>query len=166
MMGTAHTVMFYVIVNKHKTCTNELLALLAKNTLYIYPYLFYLGSGSFVSTSAVTNNAVKFAPYSTVSVKVNEEIIIPSHWRPEVEVCLNEKSITDSARNMIIRSLVNLLFSKDAKPSRANCENVARRLILKNPFLKDDMGNGYVSNISIHVAIIQRLLSSGYVGTW
>ena len=47
---------------------------------------------------------------------------------------------------MMVRSLVNLLFAKDTKPSRANCENLARRLILKYPFLKDDMGNGYVSN--------------------
>lgn len=115
-----------------------------------------------MSTNAVANNVVNFSPYSTVSVKVNEEIIIPSQWRPEVEVCLNEKCITDGARNMMIRSLVNLLFSKDTKPSRANCENLARRLILKYPFLKDDMGNGYVSNISIHVAI-RHLLSSGDV---
>ena len=89
-------------------------------------------------------SSIYSAPFSVVSIKSNEDI--PSHWRPEVEVCLNEKCINDSARNMMVRSLVNLLFAKDTKPSRANCENLARRLILKYPFLKDDMGNGYVSN--------------------
>ena len=65
----------------------------------------------------------------------------------KLEVCLNEKCINDSAKNMMVRSLVNLLFAKDTKPSRANCENLARRLILKYPFLKDDMGNGTPHNL-------------------
>ena len=80
----------------------------------------------------------------------NEEIVIPNHWRPEVEICLREMSISDSARNMMIRTLVNLLFSRDTKPTRSSCEVLARKLVLKYPFLKDDMGNGYVS---VHVYI-------------
>ena len=64
---------------------------------------------------------------------------------------------------MMVRSLVNLLFAKDTKPSRANCENLARRLILKYPFLKDDMGIGYVSNICLAHNVF-RILRAGRGG--
>ena len=73
------------------------------------------------------------------------DIIIPDHWRPEIESCLKEESLTDSARNEIVRTLVNQLFARSSKPTRSQCEELARRLILKYPFVKDDMGNGYVS---------------------
>ena len=53
--------------------------------------------------------------------------------------------MTDSARNEIVRSLVNQLFARASKPTRAQCEELARKLILKYPFVKDDMGTGYVS---------------------
>lgn len=70
---------------------------------------------------------------------------IPDHWRPEVESCLKDEMLTPSARNEIIRTLVSQLFSRANKPSRGMCEEYARKLILRYPFLKDDMGNGYVS---------------------
>lgn len=70
---------------------------------------------------------------------------IPCHWRPEVEMCFSEKCLSDSARHEIIRTLVNLLFSRTKKPSKCDCEEVARKLIVKYPFVKDDLGNGYVS---------------------
>ena len=39
-----------------------------------------------------------------------------------------------------------MLISKvGPKPIRNHCEQVARKLILKYPFMKDDMGDGYVS---------------------
>lgn len=75
----------------------------------------------------------------------DREISVPDHWRPEVEACLKEGYVTDSVRNEMVRSLVNQLFARSTKPSRAQCDNLARKLILKYPFLKDDMGNGYVS---------------------
>ena len=54
------------------------------------------------------------------------------------------KNLTGSIRNEIVRTLVDLLFSKFKKPSRVNCEEFASELILKYPFMKDDLGNGYV----------------------
>ena len=51
-------------------------------------------------------------------------------------------------RNDIVRTLVILTISKVvSKPSRSNCEQVARLLILKYPFKKDDVGDGYVSQV-------------------
>ncbi len=70
---------------------------------------------------------------------------IPEHWRPEVEECIYNQSLEDSARCEIVRTLVNLLFSNFGKPTRNQCGSLARQLIIKHPFTKDDMGNGYVS---------------------
>ena len=61
--------------------------------------------------------------------------LIPDHWRPE-------KLLTDSGRNEIVRTLVNQLFSRAKKPMRAQCDDCSRKLILKYPMFKDDMGNG------------------------
>ena len=74
------------------------------------------------------------------------DITIPEHWRPEVELCIQEKSISDSSRAEIVRTLVNLLFARASKPTKYQCEELARKLILKFPFMRDDMGNGYVSD--------------------
>lgn len=72
-------------------------------------------------------------------------VVIPDHWRPEIEICLREQCLTDGARNEMVRSLVTQLFARASKPTRFQCEDLARKLILKYPFVKDDMGNGYVS---------------------
>ena len=83
--------------------------------------------------------------------------IIPDHWQPEIESCLKEECLTDSARNEIVRSLVNQLFARASKPTRSQCEKLARKLILKHPFVKDDMGNGYVSilqHYGIHISFV------------
>ena len=66
--------------------------------------------------------------------------IIPDHWRPEIESCLKEECLTDSARNEIVRSLVNQLFARASKPMSSQCEELARKLIVKHPFVKDNMG--------------------------
>jgi hypothetical protein len=73
---------------------------------------------------------------------------VPSHWRPEIEECLLEKCLSDSARNEIVRTLVNLMFARMKKPARQNCEDFARKLIMKYPFL---MGNGYVSQFLLYM---------------
>ncbi len=79
------------------------------------------------------------------SPTVQGELEIPDSWRPEVDQCIDEKCMSDSARQEIIRNLVNLLFTRSKKPTRYECEHFARKLIMKYPFMKDDLGNGYVS---------------------
>ncbi len=81
---------------------------------------------------------------SVISNMDDDNIALPTHWRPEVEFCLQEKNFSNSARNDIVRTLVGLLFSKSPKPSRVQCEDLAKKLILKYPFARDDLGNGYV----------------------
>ena len=75
----------------------------------------------------------------------HDSVDVPSHWRPEVEECIKKHCLSDSGRSEIIRVLVTQLFVHSRKPSRIDCEHQARKLILKYPFMKDDMGNGYVS---------------------
>ena len=75
----------------------------------------------------------------------NSGLIIPDHWRSEIELCIEDKCFTDSARNQVVRTLVNQLFAKSSKPTRSDCEKVARKLILVYPFARDNLGNGYVS---------------------
>ena len=48
---------------------------------------------------------------------------------------------------------MNQLFARASKPTRFQCEDLARKLILKYPFVKDDMGNGYVSVSQIWLSL-------------
>ena len=94
-----------------------------------------------------TSYAGSVASSATCSVLSSKSkgIEIPTMWRPDVEVCIREKSLNDSARDEIVRHLVNLLFSYSAKPTRADCDQLARKLILTYPWMRNDMGSGYVS---------------------
>lgn len=90
---------------------------------------------------------------------------VPDHWMPEVEECIRSHCLTDSARSEIIRVLVTQLFAHSRKPSRVDCEQQARKLILKYPFMKDDMGIGYVSYFFIHsIHLIICIINSAIVG--
>ncbi len=82
---------------------------------------------------------------TSTTPKSQDKVLIPEHWRPEVECCIREKHLNDSSRNEIVRVLVSQLFSVTTKPTRAQCEDLGRKFIMKYPFSKDDLGNGYVS---------------------
>ena len=73
-------------------------------------------------------------------------IEVPSKWRDDTMECIEEKKLTPRARKEIVQTLVTLLITKvGSSPSRSQCESVARCLILKYPFMRDDIGTGYVS---------------------
>lgn len=96
-------------------------------------------SNSFSSTS-------ESSTCSTHTSMSSSPIDIPTHWRPDTIKCINEKSLSTECRNDIVRTLVSMLISKvGPKPTKSHCEQAARKLILKHPFMKDDMGDGYVS---------------------
>ena len=71
-------------------------------------------------------------------------LIIPENWRPEVMQSIINRFILDSTRNEMVRVLANPLFSLSPKPTRQQCNEMAKRLILKYPSTKDELGNGYV----------------------
>ena len=85
---------------------------------------------------------------SISSFSRSDKIPIPDYWRQETQDCLDEGVLDDESRGDITRTLVTLLVAKyGPKPGRSRCEELARQLILKYPFAKDDLGNGYVRYI-------------------
>ena len=74
-----------------------------------------------------------------------ERIQIPECWRQETQDYLDDGVLDDDSRGDITRTLVTLLVAKyGPKPGRSCCEELARQLVLKYPFAKDDLGSGYV----------------------
>lgn len=77
---------------------------------------------------------------------------VPLKWRDDTMECIKKKKLTPRARKEIVQTLVTLLITKvGSNPSRSQCENVARCLILKYPFMRDDIGTGYASYTLLHV---------------
>lgn len=70
---------------------------------------------------------------------------IPEHWRPEIEEAIQNRTLSATIRSEIVRVLVDQLYAKSSKPTRAMCEELAKALITKYPFMKDDQKIGYVS---------------------
>ena len=101
---------------------------------------------------------VQSAPSVTATVPVEEgpgtstsgssdSIEIPSHWRPETNACIRNKQLTNECRLDIIRTLVTLATCKfGPDPPKHQLEEIARKLVLKYPFMRDGLGSGYVSS--------------------
>ena len=100
-----------------------------------------------VSSNSSLRSSSSTAPQDVAS------LLIPDNWRPEVMQSIRNKSFSDSARNEVIRSLVNMLFTIATKPSRSQCDDLAKKFILKYPSSKDELGNGYVSGYKCCVVL-------------
>ena len=97
------------------------------------------------SVSASGSGSLKGMPSTS-----SELIIIPDTWRADTQTCIDAKLLAGDSRNVrndIARTLATLLAAKVGNnPSTQQIEQVSRSLILKYPFMKDDLGSGYVSN--------------------
>ena len=72
--------------------------------------------------------------------------MIPSTWCPETQQCIDDQDMTPDARSDIVRTLVTLLTARvGPNPTHDQLGDIARQLVLKYPFMQDDLGNGYVS---------------------
>ena len=99
-------------------------------------------SGILSSSSSMGSNASSSSCCSSGS-----PIEIPSHWRPHTLQCISNKSLNTESRSDIVRSMVQMLTQKvGPRPTQSHCEQTARLLIMKYPFMKDPMGDGYVSD--------------------
>ena len=87
---------------------------------------------------------------SLKSPEVKDEAIdIPTKWRDDTMECIKNKKLTPNARKEIVQTLVTLIISKfGSNPVKSQLEATARRLILKYPFMRDDIGTGYVSGMN------------------
>lgn len=83
---------------------------------------------------------------SSASKSDPQTIVIPSHWSQQTQSVINERKLNTNARSDIVRTLVTLVISQHGtNPTRNQVENVCRQLVLKYPFMRDDIGTGYVS---------------------
>lgn len=74
------------------------------------------------SSSACSASTSQISSLSTTGSSVSKSsrscgFEIPEHWHPEVEECIRNQSLEESARCQIFRALVSLLFSRFAKPT-------------------------------------------------
>ena len=82
----------------------------------------------------------------SVSSSSSDQVVIPSVWRDDTQASIDAKFLDTDVRN-ISRTLTTLLTAKvRSHPRSQEIEQVARNLILKYPFMKDDLGSGYVSS--------------------
>ena len=66
-------------------------------------------------------------------------------FRHEMEKHLKENILTDTDRKHVIQTMATLLMQHFEKPSLKQCGTVAKDILKKHPFLKDDEGEGEVS---------------------
>ena len=86
-----------------------------------------------------------------------DKIPIPEYWRDETQQSIENGVLDDESRSDITRTLVTLLTVKyGPRPGKSRCQDLARQLILKYPFMKDDMGSGYVSPTKLPVIKVQQ----------
>lgn len=56
-----------------------------------------------------------------------------------------KEEINTKCPQEMVQTVVSQLFARYSRPDKSDCEKVARQMILKYPFTKDDKGSGYVS---------------------
>ena len=71
-------------------------------------------------------------------------ITLPKCFSASVE-SLEKKNMPPKVRSAFVRELIVHMTSYGIRPPRNFCSAVARRIILKYPFLRDAVGSGYVS---------------------
>ena len=74
---------------------------------------------------------------------------LPKAFSKAVMKSLDRKCMEPNIRSAFARELVVHMTSYGEVPSDAFCAMVARRIVLKYPFLRDPSGNGYVSRLVV-----------------
>ena len=103
------------------------------------------------STSASRSDLDVSSDSSSQSVKttfkegVPVNYALPKCFSASVMQSLDNKKMMPNTRSAFVRELVVHMTSFGIRPTRNFCSTVARRIILKYPFLRDAVGNGYVS---------------------
>lgn len=68
-------------------------------------------------------------------------------FRPATEKNFLDKGLNDIDRKYVVQTMATMLMTYIQKPSLSECSIVAKSLIKKYEFLKDDEGDGEVSFI-------------------
>lgn len=83
---------------------------------------------------------------------------LPKCFSAVVMESLEKKDMKPKVRSAFVRELIVHMTSYGVKPSKNFCSSVARKIVLKYPFLRDAVGSGYVSicNCSVNVLLISN----------
>lgn len=92
------------------------------------------------------------SPVFKEGVPVNYSL--PKCFSSTVMESLEKKSMEPKVRSAFTRELIVHMTSYGIRPSSNFCSAVARRIILKYPFLRDSVGSGYVSICTFALQII------------
>lgn len=99
-----------------------------------------------VDQASLGGSSTPLASVSSRSSLSDVFYIIPSNWSAATQKGIDKKKLYKSGCNDIMRTLITLVVAKHGpKAKRSVVEYVARQLILKYPYMRDDMGTGYVS---------------------
>ena len=99
-----------------------------------------------VGTSSSSREDRSLASSLSGHQSTSNDIIVPDLWQEDTQACIDAKVLSPESRSDISRTLVTLVTAKHGpNPGKTMFDEVARKLILKYPFMKDDMGSGYVS---------------------
>ena len=83
---------------------------------------------------------------SGLSSGASSELVIPSHWSATTQKAIDEQKLDAKVRCDMVRTLATLLITKyGSQPRKCDIQQFARQLILKYPYMRDDIGTGYVS---------------------
>ena len=67
-------------------------------------------------------------------------------WQEDFQASIDAEDLSKESGSGISRTLVTFMTDKyGPNPGKARCKEVARKLILMYPLMKDDLGSGYVS---------------------
>ena len=77
---------------------------------------------------------------------------LPKCFSSTVMESLEKNSMEPNIRSAFTRELIVHMTSYGVRPSTNFCSVVARKVVLKYPFLRDSVGSGYVSTC-MHVLI-------------
>ena len=89
------------------------------------------------------NSSHPISPIFKDGVPVNYSL--PKCFSASVMESLAKKEMKPNVRSAFVRELIVHMTSYGVKPSKNFCSAVARKIILKHPFLRDAVGSGYVS---------------------
>lgn len=94
--------------------------------------------------------------YLTQAESLPRPFPIPK-FRPNTEANMQKKVLTDTDRKYMVQTLATMLMTYIQRPSMHQCGVVAKALVDMYGFLKDDHGDGEVSNCNLCLHCIYML---------
>ena len=108
------------------------------------------------------NSSQSISPTFKDGVPVNYSL--PKCFSAGVMESLEKKDMKPNVRSAFVRELIVHMTSYGVKPPKNFCSTVARKIVLKYPFLRDAVGSGYVSicNCGLNVLVVSNSVQASW----